>query len=84
VFGLAWATLDAANLAALPVLGGIEALTVVSDHDPPNAKTGIRPGNAAAEECARRWARAGVEVRVWTSPTPGTDLNDFARAGAAA
>ena len=33
-FGLAWACLDAGNLAALPVLDGIEALTIVADHDP--------------------------------------------------
>src|SRR3954454_7062614 len=32
-FGLAWACLDAGNLAELPVLAGIDALTVAADHD---------------------------------------------------
>jgi putative DNA primase/helicase len=73
-FGHAWACLDAGNLAGLPVLGGIECLTVVADHDP--------AGLAAAEGCARRWLAAGVQVRLWTAPTRGADLNDFARAAA--
>jgi putative DNA primase/helicase len=72
-FGLAWATIDKGNLAELPILPGIECLTVVADHDANSA------GQRAAEECARRWGEAGVEVIVWTSPSEGRDLNDFAR-----
>lgn len=70
-FGLAWATIDAANLAALPVLDGIEALTIAADHD--------QVGLAAAEECACRWGAVKKEVRIWRSPTPGEDFNDRAR-----
>lgn len=70
-----WACLDAGNVAALPVLPGIESLTIVADHDP----TGL----TKAETCARRWAEAGVEVRVWCSPVQGADFNDHVRGVAA-
>jgi hypothetical protein len=82
-FGLAWATIDADNVKKLPVLPGIEALTIVADHDHPNPKSGRRAGLAAAKECARRWAEAGCEVRVWRAPEPGADFNDFAQGTAA-
>jgi hypothetical protein len=65
-----WACLDAGNLGAFPVLAGVEALTIVADHD--------RAGVKAAEECAERWLEAGREVRVWRSPVEGRDFNDFA------
>jgi len=64
-----WATLDAANLTKLPVLGGIESLTIVADHD----DAGLR----AAETCARRWTEADKQVRVWTAAQPGADPNDY-------
>jgi hypothetical protein len=82
-FGLAWSCIDAGNLGALPVLPGIEALTIVADHDPPNPRTGKRAGEEAACECARRWVAAGCEVRVWRAPEPGNDFNDFAKEAAA-
>ena len=80
-----WACIDAGNLAVLPVLPGIEALTILVDHDKPNPKTGKRTGPAAAERCAGRWAAAGVEVRTWLSANEGEDFNDLAtgRRGAA-
>ena len=71
-FGHAWSCIDAGNLAALPVLAGIEALTIVADHDP----TGL----AARDTCTKRWLAAGVEVHHWTAPNKGADLNDFAAA----
>ena len=74
-FGLAWACLDAGNLAGLPVLPGVEALTIVADHD----EAGLR----AADACGRRWLEAGREVRVWKAPAEGADLNDYAREAAA-
>lgn len=49
-----WACLDAGNLAAFPVLDGIEALTILADND----QAGIK----AAKQCAGRWA--GREVRI--------------------
>ena len=67
-----WACLDAGNLAALPVLSGIESLLIAVDHD----DAGIR----AAENCAARWAGAGREVGVVMPEIHKTDLNDIARA----
>ncbi len=64
-----WSTLDAGNLAAFPILPGIEALMIIADHDPAGLK--------AAEQCARRWHEAGREVRGWCSPIKGEDAADF-------
>lgn len=64
----AWACLDAGNLAAFPILPGIEALTVLADHDP--------AGLAAAQKVAARWREAGREVRVIAPDVPGRDWND--------
>jgi putative DNA primase/helicase len=77
-FGAAWACLYGGNLAALPVLGGVEALTIAADHD----VAGLR----AAGACAARWRAAGAEVRIWTAPVAGDDFNDYAvrHAGGAA
>jgi hypothetical protein len=74
-FAPIWSCIDASNLGTLPVLDGIDCLTIVADHDP----TGLK----AAEACGRRWAEDGCEVRIWRSPVQGEDFNDFL-AGAAA
>lgn len=66
-----WATIDAGNMAAFPVLEGIECLTIAADHD----EAGLR----AAETCAQRWHAAGREVRLVMAPNAGADLNDVAR-----
>ena len=66
-----WAAVDAGNLAALPVLPGIETLTIGADNDP--------AGRQAARRCATRWARAGRAVYVVTAPGARADLNDLAR-----
>jgi putative DNA primase/helicase len=70
-----WSCLDAGNLAVLPPLEGIDALTIIADHD----EAGLR----AADECARRWTADGCEVTVWKSPVEGEDFNDFLQARAA-
>jgi putative DNA primase/helicase len=67
-----WACVDAGNLAAMPVLAGIDSLTVAADHD--------EAGITAAETCARRWADAGREAYIVTPPGQRMDLNDMARA----
>ncbi len=67
-----WACIDAGNLAALPVLSGIESLLIGADNDP--------AGIAAAEACAERWAAAGREARIALPPGQKTDMNDLARA----
>ena len=67
-----WSLIDAGNMAAFPVLDGIESLLIAADND----AAGLRSAN----ECAERWYRAGREVRICKSPVPGQDLNDYARA----
>ena len=76
-FTPAWACLDAWHLKTLPVLGGLDCLTIVADHDAPNPQTGIRAGEDAAISCARRWLAAGVEVRIWSHRRTGVDFADF-------
>jgi putative DNA primase/helicase len=49
-----WVAANAGGIARLPVLSGIEALTIFHDDD--------SAGNDAAETCARRWHDAGREV----------------------
>lgn len=64
-----WACIDAGNLAALPVLAGIECLTVAADHDAVGLK--------AAEACAERWDAAGADVAVVMTAMPKQDINDL-------
>jgi hypothetical protein len=59
-----WACLDAGNLAAFPVLDGIEALTVLADDD--------LAGTTAAKQCAERWAVQEVRIAM----TKRGDWND--------
>jgi putative DNA primase/helicase len=78
-FAAAWSCLDAGNLEAFPIIDGIEAITIVADHDKVDPNTGRRRGIVAAEVCARRWAAADREARIWTAPAEGDDFNDFMR-----
>ena len=71
-----WAAGSTALMAKFPVLSGVEALTVIVDHDA-NAE-----GERAARELEARWLDAGREVRLLRSDDYG-DLNDII-AGAAA
>ncbi|MFM0192136.1 toprim domain-containing protein [Paraburkholderia strydomiana] len=67
-----WACIDAGNLAAFPVLPGIESLLIGADNDP--ART------AAARECALRWVNAGADAYV--TRQAANDLNDVLAEGA--
>ena len=60
--------LSAGNLAALPVLPGMDSLTVIVDHD----KAGIK----AADECHCRWLAPVVEGRRWMAQAEGDDSTD--------
>ena len=75
LFTPVWAAVDAGNMAQLPVLPGIESLTIYADHD----EAGIK----AARECARRWADAGREARIRTPRAAGADAADVSREVAA-
>ena len=70
-----WATGSTAIMAKLPVVSGIEALTIIADHDANGA------GERAAAEVASRWREAGKEARVWRPKSIG-DLNDILIGGA--
>jgi hypothetical protein len=66
----AWALGSADAIGRLPLLGGIEALTVLGENDD-------RGANAkAAEACARRWIAAGAEVSVLEPLGGAGDAND--------
>jgi Toprim domain len=65
----AWACGFAGNVKTLPVLSGVDALTVLVDHDASGT------GQDAASECARRWTAAGREV---TRLIPRLRERDFA------
>jgi phage/plasmid primase-like uncharacterized protein len=67
----AWALIDSANLSSFPVLPGVEALTILVDHD----ANGV--GQAAAAACAARWSGAGREAIRLTPEIGGTDFNDL-------
>jgi hypothetical protein len=78
----AWAMVDAENLRALPVLPGIEFLTVLSDADDWKERgkgSGVwyQPGQDAARQCAKRWAAGGVPAEVLTPDRLGHDFNDL-------
>ena len=64
------------TLAKFPVLSGVEALTVIVDHDADAA------GERAARELEARWLDAGREVRLLRSDDYG-DLNDIIAGDAA-
>lgn len=63
-----WATVDADNMARLPVLTGIDCLAIYADHD--------AAGMRAARECGRRWLAADRYVAVYRARTPGHDIAD--------
>ena len=67
-----WSCVDAGNLAAFPVLAGIESLVIGADNDP--------AGQKAARTCATRWADADREVLV--TRQSANDLNDVVKEAA--
>jgi putative DNA primase/helicase len=65
-----WALGSAAAVAAFPILGGVECLTLLKEADDASER--------AVEACAARWHAAGREVFInW--PNAGKDLNDAIR-----
>jgi hypothetical protein len=63
-----WAAIDAGNMAAFPVLNGIESMTIFADHD----TAGLRDADA----CRRQWRDAGRECRIVNPRTLGADWAD--------
>lgn len=63
-----WAAIDAGNLAAFPVLQGIQTLLVAVDGD--------EAGRAAAENCASRWSKSATVKLIQCAD--GEDIADVA------
>jgi putative DNA primase/helicase len=74
-FAPAWALGGTGNLQAFPVLSGIDALTIIVDHDAHGA------GQRAASECFDCWTEAGREVWCVLPDGVGVDLNDIVAGG---
>lgn len=64
----AWAALSTSGMRALDLPRDVRDVIVLADGDD--------PGEAAAQECARRWKRQGRRVRV-ARPPRGMDFNDL-------
>jgi putative DNA primase/helicase len=64
----AWAALSTSGLRALDLPRAIAKVIVLADGD--------EPGEAAAQDCARRWQREGRSVRIARAPI-GMDFNDL-------
>jgi hypothetical protein len=69
----AWAAGAAGNLESFPVLAGIEAITILVDHDE-NER-----GQDAARGCGKRWRNAGRDVTLLMPNKLGADFNDLVR-----
>lgn len=67
----AWAALSTSGLRALDLLRAIARVIVLADGD--------EPGEAAAQDSARRWRREGRSVRI-ARPPSGMDFNDLLQA----
>jgi hypothetical protein len=63
----AWAALSTSGLRTLELPSTVVEVTVLADGD--------EPGEAAAQDCARRWTREGRRVRI-ARPPCGLDFND--------
>jgi hypothetical protein len=75
-FRPAWAVGSAGALKNFPVLNGVECLSIIVDHDPPD-KNGRQAGQEAALECSQRWTAAGREVRRIVPRRRGADMADL-------
>jgi hypothetical protein len=64
----AWAALSTSGLRSLDLPNTVRDVIVLADGD--------APGEAAAQDCARRWHREGRSVRI-ARPPQGMDFNDF-------
>ena len=63
-----WAALSTSGLRALELPTTVRDIVVLADGDD--------PGEAAAQQCGRRWKREGRRVRI-ARPPPGMDFNDL-------
>lgn len=71
-----WALGSAGAVKQFPVLDGVDALTIIVDHDPPD-RNGRQAGQEAALERSQRWTAAGREVRRVVPRRQGADMADL-------
>jgi hypothetical protein len=71
-----WAVGSANGIKTFPVLSGIEALTILVDHDEAD-RNGRQAGQEAALACSERWRDAGVEVTRIVPRAAGADMADL-------
>jgi DNA primase len=64
----AWAALSTSGLRSLDLPRDVSDVIVLADGD--------EPGEAAAQDCARRWKGEGRRVRI-ARPPQGMDFNDL-------
>ena len=69
-----WAALSTSGLRSLDLPNEVRDIIVLADGDD--------PGEAAAQDCGRRWKREGRRVRI-ARPPRGLDFNDLLLGGAA-
>jgi hypothetical protein len=75
-FAPTWALGFAGTIRSFPVLGGVDVLTILVDHDNPD-RNGRQAGHEAARECAERWMSGGREVRCVVPRRLGADMADL-------
>lgn len=76
-FKPAW-VLGLPGIMKLPVLAGVDCLTILVDNDKPD-RNGRRAGPEAARECTERWTIAGRDVRLVTPHAVGADMADVVK-----
>ena len=64
-----WSTLNAGGMASLPVIPGVDFLSIFADSD--------SAGREAALCCAQRYAAWGVKGQIHYPPVPFNDWNDY-------
>jgi len=67
----AWAALSTKNMAALPIVPGVQRLVLLIDND------SNQQGQLAAARVTAHWRRHGRVVVPLMPPTPDTDFNDL-------
>ncbi|MFB9985328.1 toprim domain-containing protein [Mesorhizobium kowhaii] len=67
----AWAALSTSGLRSLDLPPAVRDVIILADGD--------EPGEAAAQDCARRWKREGRRIRI-ARPPRGMDFNDLLKA----
>jgi hypothetical protein len=77
-FRPAWALGSVGAIKNFPVLSGVEALTILVDHDQAD-RHGRQAGQDAATACSARWTAAGREVHRVVPRRVGADMADLIR-----